>query len=123
MKENQQLPRLQRIGVHPHPNDQTSTAAIWEIRLQRKEKRNALDAPFWKEIPLCFEYLDSLPQCRCILLTAEGTTFCAGIDLLYAAENLQISSDEESDPARLSVALRKYVKYLQSAINSIGKPL
>jgi enoyl-CoA hydratase/carnithine racemase len=50
---------------------------------------NFFDAELIKDLADVLQYLDELPQCRVVILQAEGKVFCAGADF---------SGDEQRDP-------------------------
>ena len=49
------------------------------LRIERHAQRNALDLPHCTELLAAAE--DAATTSRCIVITGEGTTFCAGADL------------------------------------------
>ena len=55
------------------------------VALNRPEKANAMNEPMWAEIQTCFEWLDTEPSVRVVVLCGEGRHFCAGIDLAMFA--------------------------------------
>lgn len=56
-------------------------AGVLELRLNRPEKRNALDPPTKKALTAALEDAGRNPEVRCVLLTGEGSVFCSGGDL------------------------------------------
>ncbi|GLU54221.1 enoyl-CoA hydratase/isomerase family protein [Dyadobacter frigoris] len=54
---------------------------VFEIRLNRPEKRNAFTPTMANEIAFALAYAKSQIEVRCIILKAEGPVFCAGADL------------------------------------------
>lgn len=50
---------------------------------------NFFDAELIKDLADALQYLDDLPQCRVVILQAEGKVFCAGADF---------SGDDQHDP-------------------------
>ncbi|MCP5073299.1 MAG: crotonase/enoyl-CoA hydratase family protein [Rhodobacteraceae bacterium] len=56
------------------------TDHIAEVRLNRPEKKNALDLALFDELAAAGEALKTQPSLRAVVLTGEGDTFCAGID-------------------------------------------
>jgi enoyl-CoA hydratase len=54
---------------------------VANVVLDRAEKRNALGAPFWRDLPLFMEALDRDEDVRCIVITAAGPHFTVGLDL------------------------------------------
>jgi enoyl-CoA hydratase len=49
------------------------------LRIERHAQRNALDLPHCQELLAAVE--DVAPTSRCLVITGEGNTFCAGADL------------------------------------------
>jgi enoyl-CoA hydratase len=59
---------------------------VAQLRLNRPEKRNSLPPAFWREFPDAIAALDALGSVRALILSGEGPTFCAGMDLsVFAA--------------------------------------
>lgn len=54
---------------------------VRRITLNRPEKRNALSAALCHELAAAVEEADADPSIGAIVLTANGTVFCAGMDL------------------------------------------
>eukprot|EP00729_Bicosta_minor_P007022 gene7022-7384_t len=74
------------------------SAHVAEVRMNRPEKRNAMNMKLWQEVGHVFGvYLQHHPKCRAILLTGAGSVFSAGIDLSSSfVSNLQ-NDDGEDD--------------------------
>ena len=58
--------------------------AIAVVTLKRAEKRNALNIVLMDQLCEAFVQLQR-SQCRVVIISAEGAVFCAGLDLLEAA--------------------------------------
>lgn len=56
------------------------------LTLQRSEKRNALNVALLTELGDAIERLGLDPSCRVALLQGDGPVFCAGLDLVEAAQ-------------------------------------
>jgi len=54
---------------------------LLELTLNRPEKRNALNAELCRELVQALEQADADPATNAVLLTANGKSFCAGMDL------------------------------------------
>ncbi|MBU1288518.1 MAG: enoyl-CoA hydratase/isomerase family protein [Alphaproteobacteria bacterium] len=54
---------------------------IAHLRMNRPEAYNALRADFWNSLPDTIAELDKRADIRCLVLSAEGKGFCAGMDL------------------------------------------
>jgi enoyl-CoA hydratase/carnithine racemase len=53
---------------------------IADVRMNRPEKRNALDGAMFQELAEVGERLKSESGLRCVVLSGEGSSFCAGLD-------------------------------------------
>ena len=58
----------------------TLTDGVAEVRLNRPEKRNALDAAMFEAIIGAGTALHAVPGLRAVVLSGEGQDFCAGLD-------------------------------------------
>lgn len=67
------------------------TGRVVRLCLNRPEKRNALTTELCRDLVRAVDQAVSDPRCGAILLTANGKSFCAGMDV---AELGQVSSDE-----------------------------
>jgi enoyl-CoA hydratase/carnithine racemase len=56
------------------------TGGVAEVRLDRPEKRNALDGAMFAGLVSAGERLKSEPGVRAVVLSGEGPDFCAGLD-------------------------------------------
>ncbi len=92
------------------------------VTLNRPDKANAMNAPMWRELQACFEWLDDSPEVRVAILAGNGRHFCAGIDLALLAG---IQGDA-GEPARRSEHARREILRLQrnlTAIEDCRKPV
>jgi enoyl-CoA hydratase/carnithine racemase len=53
---------------------------VADVRLNRPDKRNALDGAMFLALAEAGERLKSEPGVRCVVLSGEGASFCAGLD-------------------------------------------
>ena len=94
-------------------------AHIVDIRLNRPDKSNAMNAAMWQEIRQAFEWVDSTPEARVAILSGAGKNFCAGIDLaMLAGIQQQIA---HADAARSRENLRRLILDLQDCLSSIER--
>ena len=67
------------------PEYETLSLALDEqvaiVHLDRPDKANSMNATMWSDIQRCFEWLDTTPQVRAVVLAGNGKHFCAGLDL------------------------------------------
>jgi enoyl-CoA hydratase/carnithine racemase len=59
----------------------TITGGVADVRMNRPDKRNALDPAMMSGLVSAGERLKTTPGLRAIVLSGEGPDFCAGIDL------------------------------------------
>ncbi|MCP5075041.1 MAG: crotonase/enoyl-CoA hydratase family protein [Rhodobacteraceae bacterium] len=77
------------------------TGHIAEVRLNRPDKKNALDLALFDELSAAGEALKTQPGLRAVVLTGEGDTFCAGIDtssFMEIAGRIEKVRDEMLNP-------------------------
>ena len=53
---------------------------IADVRMNRADKRNALDNAMFTSLAAAGEYLKILPELRAVVLSGDGASFCAGLD-------------------------------------------
>jgi len=83
--------------------------------MNRPEKRNSMTLLFFDELKAVFEKADEEEDVRVVLLSAEGKSFTAGLDLVEAATLWK-------DPtARTRHAFRKNVQGMQECINALER--
>jgi delta(3,5)-delta(2,4)-dienoyl-CoA isomerase len=93
---------------------------ILHVRLNRPSKLNALSPLFWAECRRCFEVASVDNDVRCVVLSAEGRMFCAGLDLqsFLLPENLN-----SEDVGRKALHFYHHIKSLQEALTAIAECL
>jgi len=55
-------------------------AGVADVRLNRPDKRNALDGAMFMALAEAGERMKTEPGLRCVVLSGEGPSFCAGLD-------------------------------------------
>ncbi|XP_003742536.1 delta(3,5)-Delta(2,4)-dienoyl-CoA isomerase, mitochondrial [Galendromus occidentalis] len=93
---------------------------VYNVELNRPDKRNAMNGAMWDEIPRCFTEISQDPDCRVVVLSGAGAMFTAGLDLAEQAAVL-MSFNDESDPSRKFVKLRDIVARYQFTFTAIEK--
>jgi enoyl-CoA hydratase len=91
--------------------------AVAEVFLNRGDKANSMNAPMWRELQDCFEWLDSEPSVRVVILAAHGKHFCAGIDLAMLAS----VQGEATEPSRRAETLRRNILRMQDNLSAVEK--
>ena len=92
---------------------------VAQIRFDRTDKANALDATMWRELREAMQWLDETPEARVGVLSANGKHFCAGIDLAMLDE--LVGSATDACEGRGRERLRRGILDLQDVITSIER--
>nr|XP_032819959.1 delta(3,5)-Delta(2,4)-dienoyl-CoA isomerase, mitochondrial-like isoform X1 [Petromyzon marinus] len=92
---------------------------VVQVEINRPEKRNALNQPFWKEMVECFNHIADDKECRAVVVSGSGKVFSAGIDLVDITGDLV--TPEGDDAARVAWNLKQVIKLYQEAFNVIEK--
>ena len=80
---------------------------IGRVTLNRPDVRNAFNDEVIAELTHAFTELGARDDVRCIVLSAEGTAFCAGADLNWMRRMADFSREENlADAAKLAEMLR-----------------
>lgn len=93
---------------------------IAHVILNRPEKRNSMNADFWRELPEIIKDIDQGAKARVIVLSSTGPHFSAGLDLSSFATIGQVSEgDERSRRLQSGAAFYNNVLQTQDSFNSI----
>lgn len=95
------------------------TEFVYHVEINRPEKRNAMNLPFWKEMVLCFDQISTDPDCRSIVFSGAGKMFSAGIDI--QALTSAVGDAEGDDVARKAFRLRSVVPGFQDSFTALEK--
>jgi len=77
--------------------DVSITDHIAHVILNRPEKRNSMNAAFWRELPEIIRDIDENARARVIVLSSTGPVFSAGIDLAMFGSDIAHTQDK-NDP-------------------------
>ena len=81
--------------------------AVATVTLNRPEMRNAFNAELITDITRAFTDLGQRDDVRCIVLTANGTAFCAGADLNWMRSMADYTREQNlADAERLAAMMR-----------------
>jgi enoyl-CoA hydratase/carnithine racemase len=69
---------------------------IADVRMNRPEKRNALDGAMFAGLRDAGEQLKAMPNVRVVVLSGEGESFCAGLD--FSSFNAMASGERTAAP-------------------------
>src|SRR6516164_1242438 len=95
----------------------TLDGGVADVRLNRPEKRNALDLAMFEALVVTGAGLKSWPGLRAVVLSGEGPDFCAGLDFgafqaMRDGERLSLQVDlpvVQDGPARATGQRAAYV--------------
>jgi enoyl-CoA hydratase/carnithine racemase len=94
----------------------TLDGGVADVRLNRPEKRNALDLAMFEALVVTGERLKTEPGLRAVVLSGEGPDFCAGLDFgafqaMAGGERLTATAElpTASGPARATGQRAAYV--------------
>jgi enoyl-CoA hydratase len=90
---------------------------IAHIVMSRPEKRNAMSAEFWTELPEIIRDIDDNAKARVIVLSSTGPVFSAGIDLSMFATD--IAGPQDKNHPQYGTSFYLNVKRLQDSFNAI----
>ena len=94
----------------------TDEASVATVILARPESRNALNAALIAEIARCFDELADDDNVRVVVLTGEGSSFCAGADIEYMRDTSRFSYEENLEDARRLAGMYR-------AVDELPKPV
>jgi methylglutaconyl-CoA hydratase len=94
----------------------TDEASVATVILARPESRNALNAALIAEIARCFDELAGDDNVRVVVLTGEGSSFCAGADIGYMRDTSRFSYEENLEDARRLAGMYR-------AVDELPKPV
>lgn len=90
---------------------------IAHIIMNQPDKRNAMGADFWAELPQTIRDIDENVRARVIVISSTGPHFSAGIDITMLAEGVVGGNDKNH--ATYPAAFLAKLQYLQDAFNAI----
>jgi len=90
---------------------------IAHIVMSRPEKRNAMIAEFWSELPNIIRDIDDNSKARVIVISSTGPVFSAGIDLSMFANDVAGPKDK-NDPL-FGASFYENVKRLQDSFTAL----
>lgn len=103
-------------------------AGIAVVRLNRPQKRNAMNSRFWRECRAAFEALGDDGGVRAVVLCGSGKVFSSGLDLGDIGIDLigpggkdGEGEGEGLDPARKGFRIKRHVAMMQEAFNAMER--
>ncbi len=90
---------------------------VAHLKMNRPEKRNAMIAEFWTELPQIVRDIDENSKARVIVLSSTGPVFCAGIDIGMFQTDIAGPGDK-NDP-QYGAYFYQNVKRLQDSLSAL----
>ena len=111
---------------HYHSNyfDIEFLGHVAHIKLNRPEKRNAMNWDFWRDLPRIVGDIDTHARARCIVLSSTGPVFSAGLDLsLFGQDVFASSKTAKMNEKELQTPqnFMSFLSFLQDSISSLQK--
>lgn len=92
---------------------------VVHVELHRPDKRNAMNAAFWREMVECFQDIAQDPACRAVVISGAGKIFTAGIDLVEMGSEFLMVGGE--DTARKAWQLQQKIRQYQESFSVLEK--
>ena len=86
---------------------------VAHLKLSRPERRNAMTAAFWKELPQIVRGLEA----RALVLSSSGPHFCGGLDISLFQGNGSFDTNSLEGRQRF----RRKLEELQDSLNSLAE--
>ncbi len=101
-------------------NIETVASGVCTLTMNRPEARNALSMQLIGELTTAFRTLDNDRDCRVIILTGAGASFCAGADLKHSDG---APGTEDMTTLGLVYKTQEYLAELMLSIRECSKPV
>ena len=95
----------------------TTGGGVAHLVLDRPDALNAMDPPFWRDLPQIVRELDASGAVRCLVVSATGKHFTAGMDLKVFSSGGGVKPGE-GDRATAAEAFRHRVRVLQDTFSA-----
>ena len=82
---------------------------VARISLSRPESHNALNGALIRELTQAFDAMAESESVRVVVLAGEGSSFCAGADVVYMRDTVDLSYEENLEDARRLAAMFRAV--------------
>ena len=88
------------------------------LYLNRPDKRNAMNTPFWSDLPKVVAELNADPEVRAVVVAAKGKSFTTGLDLEEFFRNSKDKIGAQDGDGREE--LMAMITGMQSGLNAIA---
>ncbi len=92
---------------------------VAHLYLNRPAARNAMNWPYWRDLPLIVAELEADPEVRVVIVAARGKSFSTGLDLVDFFEQKQSTFQSETADGREE--LYKMILEMQSGMNRMAE--
>ncbi|KAK6030237.1 enoyl-CoA hydratase/isomerase family protein [Ostertagia ostertagi] len=97
-----------------------ASSHVYHVKLNRPDRRNTFTMELWKEMKSTFDRLSEEPKCRAIVISGNGKSFCAGIDLQQGmGELIGMLMNDDIDAGRKGRILRRFISTCQDGFTAI----
>ena len=87
------------------------------VNLSRADKMNAMSIPLWEEVLDVFQICSEDPHVKCVVLGADGSHFCSGMDLGVFVTMGELHEEETCD-GRKRENLSAIIQYFQDGCSA-----
>ena len=100
--------------------DVTIEDNIAHIEMSRPDKRNSMNAAFWRELPAIVHDIDNNARARVIVISSTGPHFSAGLDLtMFSAGAEADQSRVEEQKLQKAVSSYNHILHMQKSFNCL----
>ncbi|MDX2235397.1 MAG: crotonase/enoyl-CoA hydratase family protein [Hyphomonadaceae bacterium] len=93
---------------------------IAHVRLNRPDAMNAMNRPFWRELPAIIDDINDNARARVIVISSTGKHFCAGMELSVFTDGEGATAGVD-DRHVAGESFRRYVKVLQDVFTRLDE--
>lgn len=90
---------------------------IAHLQLSRPDKANSLTRSFWSELPQALDQLSRSGKVRAMVVSAQGSVFCGGLDLQMFAAAKEFHATSAVEREAMQAGLEK----MQDALNALER--
>uniref|UniRef100_A0A1I7UGU8 Delta(3,5)-Delta(2,4)-dienoyl-CoA isomerase, mitochondrial n=1 Tax=Caenorhabditis tropicalis TaxID=1561998 RepID=A0A1I7UGU8_9PELO len=95
---------------------------VYNVKLNRPAKLNTFTMEMWREFKKVIDGLAEDPKCRSIIVSGEGKSFCAGIDLAAGLSDIiRVIQDDSMEIGRKGRAVRRFIGEIQDCFTALEK--
>ncbi len=96
------------------------TDNVAHVKLNRADKRNAMNHVFWKELPEIINDIDANARARVIVISSTGPHFSAGLDLSMFSAGAEASVSRPADQKKQRAAASyDNILFMQKSFNCL----